>query len=305
MRSFLAVPRLLLLGSALTVLGFTPHSAQAATQFFTFLGTDQGLSVQISTDGSAHYSSATAGRFNGKLGNVAHTVFCTDVSHLIGTGSAFETLVNLGKITDAANILNAAHEFYEKTPGVGAGMASALEAGLTTVNGNSNTSVTDYLAISDSQSLGAAGAQARASEAAYLIDSYLNATAGTFSSGASGQTDLATNLGGVQLALWDIVQDGGDGILGAGNFRAKSFGTLSDTATSNLVNYYLNQAKAHSSYTGDAVWIQALRTVVLSDVPHDQDFTYTPHAAIPEPAFVQCSVFLILGGIGLRRLRKK
>ena len=64
---------------------------------------------------------------------------------------------------------------------------------------------------------------------AFLADSYLNATATTFTNGGqviftqnmAGSADLNNNLAAVSLSIWDIMQDGGNG-LDTGSVRLRT-----------------------------------------------------------------------------------
>jgi hypothetical protein len=126
----------------------------------------------------------------------------------------------------------------------------------------------------------------RVNAVAYLVHAYLN-------SGASKET-----LGKVQLAIWDIVNDGGDGA-SAGAFQAKDGADVAFDLSGILTEA--------SGWKGFAVrrpeWIQAPR---LGSPPkpsdHVQDFAYDP---VPEPAFYQMAALLTLGGLGLLRRRGK
>ena len=146
--------------------------------------------------------------------------------------------------------------------------------------------------------------QTRADEVAYLTDTYVNSTATTFAGGASGSTNLLNNLASVQLSIWDIIEEGNVAL-------NTSLVTSSEVSQyGGMVNYYLNQATSHSTYTSStASWIQAPITVSGGTWSHTQDFTYSTQSygntTVPEPSPVTTILaFCILGaGLILRRTR--
>ena len=217
-------------------------SRPSAAQTFTYLGDYSNAEVvDISTDGGATFFDAYAGQYKGQLGSgPAINIFCTDVNHGVQTSTPYQADTS-HKVTDAAGPL--VGSYYN------GGLASALTP-------------TDY---KPSGSLSAAD---RASEVAFLSDNYLNATAATFKNGLS----LQENLAAVNLGIWDIVENGGDGLT-TGTFQVKNFDF-------GLVDSIEAQAAGHETYkSATADWIQA---PVAKDGTHAQDYIATP--AVPEPA---------------------
>jgi hypothetical protein len=268
--------RLFVAGAALTLtLGLAGSANASPTQTFSFLGGKSGKTIQakVSTDSGGSFSGLFGvGVYRGTLSNVVGELelFCTDLHHAVG--SPFTTLAMLGKIVDPAEALSA-QGYYDDGVGSGGGLYSAMTAA-------------DY----DPQAVGGlvpfSTVAERVNAVAYLVHAYLN-------SGASKET-----LGKVQLAIWDIVNDGGDGA-SAGAFQAKDGADVAFDLSAILTEA--------SGWKGFAVrrpeWIQAPR---LGDPPkpsdHVQDFAYDP---VPEPAFYQMAALLTLGGLGLLRRRGK
>ena len=241
----------LLAGTALLLILGRPSAAQ--TQTFAYLSDYSNAElVSISTDGGGDFFSAYAGQYKGQLGNgPAINVFCTDINHEIQTGDTYEADTS-HKVTDAGGPL--VGSYYN------GGLASALTA-------------TDY------KPTGALAASSRASEIAFLSDTYVNATAATFQNGFS----LQDNLAAVNLGIWDIAQNGGDGLT-TGTFQARDFDF-------SLVNAIEAQAAQHQSYNSStAEWIQS---PVAADGTHKQDYVST---VVPEPATLP---LLLVGLTGL------
>lgn len=229
-----------------------------------------------------------AGRYTAQIGPtggpaIMTNIFCVDFSHDIHFGDTYAANTQ-HLLTDPAAVKAKTDAYY------GGGLASAL-------------------AGADYNPTGSLAASQRASEVAFLADSYLNATSTTFTSGASGSTDLNTNLAAVSLSIWDIMQDGSDG-LGTGGVQLWNPGTSSYSGYSasvysqltSLSGFYENQAKQNATYTSStAHWIQAPRDV---NNGHFQDYVMevgqtAPRGlpAVPEPgSFVP--MLLGAGGLG-------
>ena len=154
-----------------------------------------------------------------------------------------------------------------------------------------NTSGTAYADITGSSALPSAGyidnthklKEVNAAAVAWVTSKYLNDASKT------KRTEAA-------LAIWDIVNDGGDGTAN-GNFTVTgtdltTFGSGADAITLAAYN------------TTDSI-----TNVAWEKTPKDggdgskyQDFAYDP---IPEPAFYQMGAFLTGGGLLALRLRKR
>ena len=247
----------------------------ASAQTFTFLGDmSDSKVVTVTSDGGATSLSGYAGRYKAQLGAGPVTnIFCVDINHEIQAGDTF-TANTQYNITSASGAFSGS--YYS------GGLASALTNG-------------------DIASLTFTQATARAGEVAYLADSYLSASS---FSGASGSTDSTNNFAALSLSIWDIVQDGGDGLT-AGQVQA---GSSDAAAYGSLVGYYENQAAWHTDYTSStAGWIQAPENPIGT---HFQDYVYEKPLetrdrlqAVPEPsmtAFISC-LSLVASAFWLRR----
>ena len=266
--------RVTLLASAALALGGA-GAARAQTQTFTFSDDLSGAKVVTLTDnGGANYFSGYAGQYKGQIGSAPTTnVFCVDVSHEIHSGDTYAANTQYA-ITNPAGSLSGG--YYK------GGLASALTDG-------------DLASVTMTQ------AGTRSSEVAYLADNFLDATS---FSGASGSADAVTNFTALNLGIWDIVRDGGDG-LSAGQLQA---GTPDATTYGGLVSYYEGLATQHSSYLSDtAYWVQAPQQTLGQ---HLQDYVYEKPAgpqAVPEPGMpttLSC-LALVVGGLWLRRRRRQ
>jgi len=242
--------------------GSTAHA-----QTFSFIGSTPGSQiVTVSSDGGADYQGAYAGRYQGNLNGAPVNIFCVDVTHSIHAGDSY-TANTQYHITDAAGPLSGG--YYQ------GGLASAI-----TTNDLGSVTVTP------------AQAAHRSSEVAWLSDNFLNAS--SFSN--SINTNVTDNLTAINLSIWDIVRDGGDG-LSAGQLRAENTGSYGG-----LVTYYEGLASAQTSYqSSTATWIQAPQS---SPGTHLQDYVYTNGGApaVPEPGVptILACLGAVVAGISLR-----
>lgn len=263
-----------------------------AQQQFTFLGDmSESRVLGLSADGGASYFRGYAGRYKGQLDNgPVLNLFCVDLTHHIKAGDQYLANTQF-RLTDPAGARSGAYYM--------GGLASALNSA-------------DY---KPSGVPDAAEKARRASQAAFLAEKYLNANA---FDGLSGSVNATDNLVALNLAEWDIIQDGGDG-LNRGSIRADASAL---GAYSPLISYFQAQAQALSQAAaahqpgvngvagtgGSAYWIQAPRDGLVG---HLQDYVYvrpgSAPAAVPEPgatAMLGC-LSVVVAGVGLRRRRTK
>lgn len=263
-RKWSSILRLLLTGLAVLMMTGLAGSAQAAgTQILTFLGGKSGKTLprQVSINGGATFSGPfSVGVYRGTLsaepalGEIE--MFCADIYHTIAT--PFETLVSLGRVIHPAQPLQASG-FYEDGAGNGGGLASAMTAA-------------DYAPTLPGPNPAFDTIEKRANAVSYLSRTYLNAGLPT----TDANRALLSN---VQLAIWDIVQDGGDGA-NQGLFQAK---TADGSAFVDL-SAILGEAAGQPGAPGPR-WIQAQRAG--SPSAHAQDLIYLG----PDPVQVCGTVF--------------
>ena len=261
-------------------------AAQADT-VFTFNNNLSGAEVVGLVGANNQPFGVYAGRYQAQIGPAQgqgpiSNIFCVDFTHEIQLGDYYTANTQQLLTAPAGTLTNG---YYN------GGLASALNS-------------------SDYSPTGTMAASQRADEVAYLADNYLNATSITFTGGASGSTDLNNNLAAVSLSIWDIMQDGANG-LGTGSVQlwnpaGTQYSSLYNySLLTSLTGYYETQAAANAGYQSNtAYWIQAPRN---SSDGHDQDYVIEggggviPHgpAAVPEPA----SLFpMLLGMSGLAAL---
>lgn len=254
--------------------------AQAQSLFHLLNDVSETENIGIIENGGAAQSVST-GRYHVTLGTgPVINAWCTDESHNINFDGSYQADIT-HHVSDASGALSgpSSGQYYQ------GGLSSALNAG-------------DYVSPAPTS----AQATARADEVAFLIDAFTNSTAVTFSN-SSIDTNLKDNLAAIQLSIWDIVQDGGDG-LASGTFQSN----LSKGDKRNLlVGYYESIASQNSSYTSDtSTWIQA----PVTSGKHLQDFatSSTPGqirvADVPEPGSFAMIAGLCVSGTGLAFRRR-
>lgn len=250
------------------------HSRSARADLpFKFIGPGDSAVVYLNVNNSVE--GVYAGRYRANLDGHDIGIFCTDFNHEIFVNDQYSSDTQY-LVTDAstspAGALTGA--YYN------GGLASALNP-------------QDYNPLTTGLTYGQ-----RVSQVAWLADSYLGATAGSFSTGS-----LNDNLAGVNLAIWDIVQDGGNGF-GAGQVQLAA----SSAMYASLATYYEGlAAQSPLNYTSQtADWIQAPRSGATPYI-HKQDYitetlprsgAQLPPAA-PEPSPAAAFGFTLLGVAGL------
>ncbi len=246
-------------------------SAQSPKTFHYLFDISEVRDIVASHDGGANYFGTSAGRFHATLNGDPISIFCLDVTHSIAWGDTYMANVQY-HVTDPVGGLS--NDYYQ------GGLSSAL------VNG-------DFTTVSTRE------AQARSAQVAFLADAYMDAGADFFASGDSGNTDLRENLAGIQLALWDIIQDGnhsrdGDGAI-TGDF------ILADDTNArygDLMNYYEGVAADQADYNSTTAFFLQNPTGPIG--AHAQDFVFEQSTLgievfiTPEPG---PSAFLIGSGV--------
>ncbi len=214
---------------------------------FTLLPYEDANLVRLSTDGGMTFFKTDAGRYTGQFGSGPITnIYCDDLNHGIYSGGQYTASTQYMITSPSGPLVNG---YYQ------GGLASALTNG-------------------DLTSVGTAEAQKRSSEVAFLADTYLY----DYSYSSLAEEDL--NQSAIGLSIWDIVQDGGDG-LSAGQVQAGA----ADAATyGTLVNAYENEASVFASnyQSGTAIWVQAPVDALGN---HQQDFVYVPSEVPPNAPY--------------------
>ena len=260
----------------------------ASADTFTFLtGDASSNAVNVSEDGGSNFIYAWAGLYQGQLstpsGPKTVNLFCTDIGHDVNVGDTYQ--IDLSHhVTDAAggtHVVNG-NTYYD------GGLASAFGAGDFNVQNYDPTKPSSATNISWS---------GRASEVAWLADQFQNRT--TFS-GLSGSSNTSMNMTAVNVAIWDIVQDGADGIHPGSGKVVLDAGAA--TNFSGLVSYYEKLAASHSTYTSStAFFAQA----PLTPGGHYQDFIYSTALPTPEAGSAMALTMLMLGGFFLTGRRRR
>jgi len=241
--------RLLVTGITLTLMAGMSRCAQAAgTQTFTFEGGKPGKTVPLlvsANSGATFHGPLSVGILQGTLSNEPQLglfeLYCVDIRHTIGT--PFQTLAMLGQVIDGAQPLQVSG-FYEDGFGQGGGLASALTD-------------FDYKPTLPGPNPSFDTIEKRVNAVSYLSQKYLNSPSG------------ADTLAKVQLAIWDIVQDGGDGVgAGQGSVQAKT----ADGSAFVDISAILAEAAGQAATPGPE-WLQAPR-VGGNPNNHLQDFVF-------------------------------
>lgn len=271
-----------------------PASAQDTIPFQFTLGSEYKV-VNITVNGGTTWTNnVAAGRYRGKFdpagdgfaNDTAFNIFCLDASH--AESSPFETLVANGYVVspaEAAQEVVPGKFYYANIFNEGGGLESAM-----TTN--------DYFKVAGSAGSGPIAVADRDTAVSILVDDFLNASL------------TIKDYAAIQLAIWDIIQDGGDG-LSVGFFQATTgvSGLLALAESYRMmVDESTDPKRSDPSRLFYAKYIQAPRP---DDDPsklstHFQEFAFKASAPIPEPAFYQMIALLGLGGVGLRRhLRRR
>jgi len=238
--------------------------------FKTFTNVGPGTTglVTISNDGGATTVSGYAGAYAGHLGSQDINDFCVDLNHDIPFGTSYTADVS-HNISDSSGSLTGS--YYS------GGLSSAMDSGYIPNYGGGFTS------------------QQRADQVAYLIHTYGNINSENF----GNSFDLNTNLAAVNLAIWDIENDGGDGI---------SVGkVVGDAGTQTTYGSLVSNLEAEASAFKDSQfldvkWIQA--PVVTENGSGFQSFGYL--APVPEAGTMTIFGILLAGGaFRLRSAKKK
>ena len=217
----------------------------------------------MSSDGGATFQDTAAGRYTAQFdGGPIADVYCVDLTHEVVTGGQYEADTQYAITDPSGSLTNGYHQ---------GGLASALIDG-------------DFTSIS------VAEAQKRSSEVAFLADAFL------YDYNYSSLDERDTNQAAVGLSIWDIVQDGGDG-LSAGQMQASPADTaLYGPLVSEIEGYAATYYSSYQSST--AVWVQAPSQTLGN---HEQDFVYLPSdvpAAVPEASTTVSLGLLLMLGLG-------
>jgi hypothetical protein len=267
---------------ALTILGIgiiatLASSTAQAYQTFTLLA-DSSNAVGMTVSGE----NTAAGRYFGQFDNgPIFNVFCIDLHHNIGWGDGYTPDTSF-TITDPSGPL--VNGYYQG----GYVSAETPQDFNPTPGGPTNTQ--------------------RASEIAWIVDNYTNTSNTTFANmGLHGlSTDTNTNLAAIGFSIWDISEDGGNGV-STGQVYMDSVANQASYAS--LVSYYEKLAALHVFYkSNNATWVQA---PVDGNFGHKQDFSLdisqvgpTPPPAVPEPSFVAFALCMaIVAGAFVARRR--
>lgn len=271
--------RNLLIASALLLGIMSTPSLADTLENFTYTGLKSGGLVNASNDGGVTSGIGDAGVGAGVLGSQDINVFCVDFDRDINDGQSYTADVSYN-VTDAAGAQSGNY--------FAGGLASALNAP------DSNNTTGNYIQNTPSS----VTSQQRADEVAYLVHTYDNAGNGAF--GNDGKT-LGTNMAAVQLSIWDIETDGGDG-LSKGLFLGQDSTTV--TTYGSLVNTLETQAADHENdqYL-DVKWIQSPYGANPADPTTYQSFAYC--LPVPEASTVAIFAIMLAGGLLCLRTAKK
>jgi hypothetical protein len=267
---------LLIIGTALFLAA--PVFAQN-TESFTFENTGDIADVTIAIDGGTPGQATDAGSYNSTLNGQPVTVFCVDPEHDVSNGQnyASDPYNSIISTKTGTTTLNGGGTYYA------GGLANAIVSG-----GNLNPDAINLSTVSPTY----VSAQTRANEIAYLVD--------------TGTTAPALDRPAVQVAIWDIIENGGysngsylagSNTLGAGgfNYTANSLILTGDKMTVGTVDYYIYEAAQNSNYSANNVdWIQ---DTTLSGV---QYFAYL----VPEPG-ITAFLFSMMIALGFMMYQKK
>ncbi len=260
------INKVLVSAGLLSLVAVAPVKAQTLRSFVLVNDQSEVSSINVSENSGSTFQNVNAGRYKGTLNGVQVNIECNDLTHGINFGSGYTANVQYN-ITSPAGTISSS--YYQ------GGLASVL------MNG-------DYTTVSTPE------ANKRASEHAWLIDNFINSTAATYAGGASGSTNLNVNLAAFQLAIWDINQDGGDG-MSAGNLQLGA----SSASYATEVNYFETLAAAHQTYSStNDTFIQGPSTGIGA---HAQFFS----AVVPEPSTYAMMAGMAIAGAAMLRKRSR
>jgi hypothetical protein len=244
------------------------------TESFTFENTGDIADVTIAIDGGTPGQATDAGSYNSTLNGQPVTVFCVDPEHDVSNGQSYasDPYNSIISTKTGTATLNGGGTYYA------GGLANAIVSG-----GNLNP---------DAINLSTVSAQSRANEIAYLVD--------------TGTTAPALDRPAVQVAIWDIIENGGysNGSYLAGsstsgdggfNYTANSSIATGNSTTVGSVDYYIYEAAQNSTYSANNVdWIQDTTTSGV------QYFAYL----VPEPG-ITAFLFSMMIALGFMMYQKK